>query len=442
MISLEPIIMFKHPVPKNPVASLLANGLTRTLAICSLALVVGTLSGCGGSNVKIPEVPSRTALPSMAPSRITLTPAQEQDIHLTLKSAKIENASDTLQTTGKVQAVSNLLGHTYSPVQGQVVSVPVTIGQTVRQGQLLAWVRSDQIGQLEADFLQNYLQNKADMHQAKVQLALSKAVSQRESQLFADKVSARADMETARAQYEKDLASLEALQIKQQALITSLQSRLSLYGAPSGTAIKLAYQNKIYPYLALRASRNGVLISRNVNPGELVDTSKELFSVADLSRVWLVGDIYERDLERVHLKQLVQVTLDSVPNKVFDGRVSFIDTMLDPQARTLEIHSEVHNDQLLLKPNMFARVEIQLGQKKVLAVPRTAIQRNGDNNYVYVPVGPHTYEEREVTTGIKVGSNQIEITDGLKEGDQVVSQGTLSLKGEILKQSASAKTTD
>jgi len=423
--------MFKFPTPKPFVSR------SKPVVLCALALVISFLSGCAGNNTKIPEVPSRTELQSSGPSKITLTPAQEQNIGLQLAHVSSDYISDTLQTTGKVQTVSNLMGHTYCPVPGQAVSVPVTVGQNIRQGQLLAWVRSDQIGQLETDFLQQFLQNKADIRQAKVQLALSQAAYQRESQLFGEKISARADMETARAQYQKDQATVQALQSKEQALTTSLQARLSLYGAPANTAIRLAEQKQIYPFIALRASRSGILISRNVNPGELVDSTKELFTIADLSKVWLVGDIYERDLERVHLKQLVQVTLDSIPDRTFDGRVSFIDTMLDPQARTLQIHSEVYNHQLLLKPNMFARVAIQLGQKKALTIPSTALQRNGDNTYVYVPIGPHTYEERQVSTGIKAGPNT-EITEGLSPNEQVVTQGSLALKGQILKQAATS----
>ena len=410
------------PRPK-PSLSVFATGL------CYLLF----LQGCS-SSVKIPDVPSRTELPSMEAAKVTLTPAQEDTLQLKLAPAQWELINDTVQTTGKVQAVSNLLAHTYCPVPGQAVTVPVSVGQSVRQGQLLAWIRSDQIGQLEADFLQQALQNKADIRQAKVQLALSHAAYQRESELFLDKISARADMETARAQYEKDLASVQALQAKQQALITSCQSRLGLYGAPADAAQQVLRKNRLYPYIALRAAKYGILINRNVNPGELVDSNKELFTIADLSQVWLVGDIYERDLERVQLKQAVRVTLDSIPDRVFDGRVSFINEMLDPQARTLEIHSEVHNDQMLLKPNMFARVEIQIRQKKALTVPSTALQRNGDNNYLYVPVGPHTYEEREVTTGMRNDAST-EITGGLRPGEQVVTQGSLALKGEVLKQS-------
>ncbi len=392
------------------------------------------LTGCGGG-VVIPVVPSRTELASNEPSSVVLTPAQEDNIQLRLAPVQWGMVSNILQTTGQVQAITNLMGHTYSPVRGQAVSVPVTIGQSVRQGQLLAWIRSDQIGQLETDFLQQYLQNKADLYQAKVQLDLSKAAYQRETQLFADKISARADMEMARAQYEKDQASIEALQIKQQALMMTYQSRLSLYGAPANMTLKLVAQNRIYPYITLRAARDGILINRNVNPGELVDSNKELFTIADLSKVWLVGDIYERDLEAVHLQQRVRVTLDSLANRTFEGRVSFIDTMLDPQARTLEIHSEVLNRQLLLKPNMFARVAIQLGQKKALMIPGTALQRNGDNNYVYVPIGPHRYEERRVVTGLSEGLNT-EVLEGLKAGESVVTQGSMELKGEILKQAA------
>jgi cobalt-zinc-cadmium efflux system membrane fusion protein len=407
------------------------SGVSSFLLALSMASL---LQGCG-SDVKIPEVPSRTELPNMAPSKVVLTSAQEQNLGIQTEAVGPQHLSDTLQTTGKVQAINNLMGHSFSPATGQAVTVPVSVGKYIQQGQVLAWVRSDQIGQLEADLLQQALQNTADIQQAKVQLNLSKAVYQRENRLFADKISSRADLETAQAQYEKDRATVDALRSKEQSLITSFQSRLSLYGAPATTAIQVIRQRKLSPFISIRASKSGILIARNVNPGELVDTSKELFTIADLTRVWLVGDIYEKDLEKIQLKQPVSVTLDSISNRTFDGRVTFIDAMLDPQARTLEIRSEVHNDQHLLKPNMFARVAISVGEKNVLSVPNTALQRNGDNLYVYVPLGNHIYEERKIGTGLVNGSHT-EVTSGLKEGDKVVTHGSLQLKGEVLKESA------
>ncbi|HWV47069.1 MAG TPA: hypothetical protein VN039_13790, partial [Nitrospira sp.] len=151
--------MIKFPA-NQPFSRALSASSSRTfLTLCALALTLSTLSGCGESNVKIPVVPSRTELPSLAPSKVILTPAQEQDIQIQLATAHMEPIGDSLQTTGKVQAISNLMGHTYCPVPGQAASVLVSIGQNIHQGQPLAWIRSDQIGQLETDFLQNYLQN-------------------------------------------------------------------------------------------------------------------------------------------------------------------------------------------------------------------------------------------------------------------------------------------
>ena len=403
-----------------------------TLIALSLSLTP-LLQGCGNS-AKIPVVPSRQEQMDMSPSKITLTVPQEQNLGITTQEVGFQNLSNTLQTTGKVQAVNNLMWHSFSPAQGQVVSVPVTVGKHIQQGQVLAWVRSDQIGQLEADFLQQALQNQADILQSKVQLNLSQAVYRRELKLFGDKITSRADLETAQAQFEKDKATVDAIWSKQQSLLTSAQSRLSLYGAPSNTAEQVVRQRKLYPFISIRAPKPGVLIERNVNPGELVDTSKELFTIADLNHVWLVGDIYERDLEKVKLGQPVSVTLDSMPGRNFDGKVTFIDAMLDAQARTLEIRSEVHNDDHLLKPNMFARVAINVAEKKVLSVANSALQRNGDNLYVYVPIALHQYEERLVKTGM-VNGGYTEVVSGLKAGEHVVTQGSLQLKGEVLKQS-------
>lgn len=424
---------------KRRVPSLSNSLFTSRIPVCLSWLALGLvgsmlLSGCA-SSVKVPVVPDRTHLPTFQPSEITLTPIQEQTLGLQIESVQRRTLPIILQTTGQVQAVNNLMAHSYAPVAGTVLEVPFSVGTSIRQGQVLARIKSDQIGQLQADLLQQSLQTEADIRQAKVQLQLSQATYHRESNLFAQKVSPRADMEAAKAQYEKDQGAILALKSKLQSLITSYQSRLSLYGAAPNIAQQVVRQRKIFPFITLLAPKSGLLIARNVNQGELVDTTKELFTLADLSKVWLVGDIYENDISKVRLNLPVQVRLDGMPDHLFRGRVSFMDAMLDPQARTLEIRSEVSNPNLVLKPNMFARVAIDTGEKQAIAVPNPAIQRNGDFMYVYLPLGNHHYLERKIKTGMSTGE-YTEVTDGLQAGDTVVTQGSLALKGEILKQQA------
>jgi RND family efflux transporter MFP subunit len=146
-----------------------------------------------------------------------------------------------------------------------------------------------------------------------------------------------------------------------------------------------------------------------------------------------VGNVFEEDIHAIKRGQPVQVHLDSQPNTTYMGTVDMVGAMLEPQTRTLDIRVQVPNPNLTLKPNMFAHMNILTGQRHVLAIPKTAIQQNGDHTYVYVPVGPHQYEERQVNINMS-DAPFVEVVSGLHSGEQVVSHGTLSLKGEALKE--------
>jgi len=313
-----------------------------------------------------------------------------------------------------------------------VTTVFVKLGQRVKRGQTLALIKSDAIGQLQSDLLQATLQNNADIKQAQVQLNFSQAGYKREQKLFNDRISAKTDLEAARTQYEKDKANLEALYSKLKSTIIVAEQRSSLSGVSLGLADQVVRTRQIYPYVIVSAPRDGIVISRTVNNGELADPSKELFTLADLRRVWLVGDTYEQDINKVHIGQSVKLTFDSLPNQDFFGRINYVANVLDPQTRTLTIRADVPNPGLTLKPDMFARLKMLVENRSLLSVPKSAIQRNGDYNFAYVKVQEHRYEERRVEVGVDNGQS-IEITKGLKPGENVVSQGTLALQGAALK---------
>ncbi len=383
-------------------------------------------------DVQIPEVPAEAGKSTQGPTYITLTPQQEQQIGLNVEPVEFKPFPISLQLTGRVQAAADLLTHISPAVPGRVTTVFVKLGQRVTRGQTLALIKSDAVGQLQSDLLQATLQNRADIKQAIVQLNFSQAVYQREQKLFNDRISAKADLETARTQYEKDKASLQALYTKLQSAIAVAEERSSLSGVTLGVAAQVVRTGQIYPYVMVRAARDGIVISRTINTGDLADPSKELFTLADLSRVWLVADTYEKDVNKVHVGQPVELTFDSLSNQTFSGRINYVASVLDPQTRTLTIRADVPNPGLTLKPDMFARLNMMVENKSLLSVPKSAIQRKGDYNFAYVKVQEHRYEERRVEVGVE-NEQSIEVTKGLKRSENVVSQGTLALQGAALK---------
>ncbi len=410
-------------LPKQTPASGLMNGFRWALPL----LVVPTLLLSGCHTEPAPEAPAA----KIDMSHITLDPAQEQNIGLQVAPARRILLQDETLCSGQIQSSSLLTTPIFAPASGRITSINAMLGQPVSAGQPLATVRSDVVGQMQSDLLQQSIQNTADYRQAKVQLSLSKANYDRERELFNEQIGARADMETARAQYQKDQQTLEDVQSRNSANVQAGQARLGLYGVGGGSVRGMLRNHRIQPSLTITAPRSGLVIERDVNPGEMVDTSKELFNIADLSRVWLVGSVYEQDIPKVHLGQPVNVVLDSIPGQSFSGRVNFVSEMLNPQTRTLDVRAEIPNPGFRLKPNMFAHMKIRTGARMALTIPQTAIQKVGDFTYVYVRTSPDNFEERKVMVG-QQDAVQAEITSGLHEGEMIAIQGTTGLKGAFI----------
>ncbi|MAZ90337.1 MAG: hypothetical protein CMF76_00005, partial [Maricaulis sp.] len=222
----------------------------------------------------------------------------------------------------------------------------------------------------------------------------------------------------------------------------------------------------------LRAPRSGIVVARDITANEYVDTSSKLFLIQDLSRVWVIASVYEGDLARVRRGQAALVRLEAFPQVTLRGRVTFIDYHVDPNSRACEVRIELPNEPIQgweepfpLRPGMFGTVELVLAEKQAaVAVPESAIVHEGERNYVFVALaakqgaedahgdreehggdegheheghddegdnhdgGPrHRFARRAVQIGAR-GGDVVQVTDGLRAGEQVVVEGTFTLK--------------
>ena len=180
------------------------------------------------------------------------------------------------------------------------------------------------------------------------------------------------------------------------------------------------------------ADQSGVVIQKNVSLGDYVGTGSVLFTITDLSKLWLRLDVYETDLPFVSLGDNIQFTVAGRPSETKQARVSFIDPLIDPNTRAASLRAEISNAGMLLKPEMFVTAKISSGKSPAatdLVVPRTAILWTGKRSVVYVKV-PNTdvpsFEMREVTLGSRLGENY-QITAGLQAGEEIVSQGAFAV---------------
>src|SRR5207302_4133262 len=177
---------------------------------------------------------------------------------------------------------------------------------------------------------------------------------------------------------------------------------------------------------------DGVVIARAVNPGQVVGAAQELFIVTDLSTVWVIGDLYEKDFATVRVGSGAVVTIPAAASTVLHGRAGYIDPRVDPATRTAKVRVEVPNAGMELRLGMYVTLDFRTTSgKPTPVVPRDAVQALGERSVVYVPVegGEGRFTERPVKLGAAVGDS-VQVLDGLKPGERVVTAGSFFLRGE------------
>jgi RND family efflux transporter MFP subunit len=209
---------------------------------------------------------------------------------------------------------------------------------------------------------------------------------------------------------------------------------LRLLGVSDAEINEVLKSRTVDPFLEVTAPESGIISERLVNVGELVDPTKPLFTIGDFSNVWLKADVYEKDVSKVHQGQPIALDIDSFPGEKFTGKLDYVADSISPDSRTLTVRAEVPNPGLKLKPKMFARMRILVGEHRVLTIPTTAVQDAGTSKVIYVPSEKNVFEERKVQLGTDYG-DEVEVLSGIKAGERVVTKGSFDLRSESLRES-------
>ena len=296
-------------------------------------------------------------------------------------------------------------------VVGRVTRVFVELGDQVRRGQTLAQVFSPEL----ADAQTKYLSAKAELEAHEREL-------DRTTKLVAIGAASQQELERLHAEHTAKLAGVQ-----------SLRSHLVLLGMPAPGIDALLPGREIEATANVPAPIAGVITERAANVGLNVDTATKVFTVVDLSSVWVVGALYERDFSRVRVGSSASVTTTAYPSLVRQGRVSYIDPQVSPDTRTARVRVEVPNPHQELRLGMYADLEVAAtANGQAAMVPRSAVQSVGNHQTVYVanPTGPGKFTEREVHLGDASGG-QVEVVSGVQPGEQVVSKGSFFIRAEV-----------
>jgi cobalt-zinc-cadmium efflux system membrane fusion protein len=371
--------------------------------------------GSAASSTALPQSGSGGTATAVAPNG----PAQEVVVSLSedaLKRAGIELATVTtgagasgVRIPGMVEPNAYKQVVVTPVVAGRVTRVLVELGDQVRRGRMLAQLFSPELAEAQMKYLS-----------AKAELDAHERELDRTTKLVAIGAASQQELERLHAEHAAKRAGVQ-----------SLRSRLVLLGMPSPTIDALAPGKEVDATTNITAPSAGVVTERGANVGVNVDTGTKLFTIVDLSTVWVVGALYEKDFSRVRVGSTATVTTSAYPGLKLSGRVSYIDPQVNPDTRTAGVRVEVANPRQELRLGMYADIEIGTASGSVVTIPRSAVQTVGDRQVVYVatPSEPAKFVEREVRLGEAAGE-QVEVVSGVKPGDRIVSKGSFFVRAE------------
>lgn len=343
------------------------------------------------------------------PDRITFDPDALANLKLTFAKAEPREFAPLLQTSAEIVSDPDRRADVGPRIEARVVAFRVKVGDHVERGSPLVVLESAEVGKARADYA-------AALARAEV----ARRAHEREQALLASKVTSQREAEAASA--ERKIAEAE---------LAAARTRLATFGVSDPDAA-LADPSQV----VLRSPIRGSVVARNGHVGRAFQPAESLVEVIDLDELWLLADVYERDLRLVRPGQPVQVEARAYPGEVFRGRASHVSQTLDEKTRTVKVRVVLANPKHVLKPGMFATARIEgapaTGARRMLAVPWSAVQEVGGRQTVFVREGDHAFELRRVLTGERAG-DLVEVLNGLAVGDVVVAEGSFLLKGELLK---------
>ena len=312
----------------------------------------------------------------------------------------------TFRVTATVEANQERIAHVVPRMPGRITRVSAKLGDAVKQGQTLATLESIEAGEAYSAY-----------RQALAEANVAKSAYERAERLHKEQIIPGKEYQRARAEYEKTQASVQAA-----------AGKLRMLGIkPSEAAGDAGASTFPVP-----APLSGTVVERKAVLGELAKGDEPLFVVADLSKVWLVANIAEANLGKVRTGAAARARVPSHPDEVFAGKVGHVGSILDKETRTARAIIELDNRKGLLRPEMFATVEIESGAtQKVLAVPEAAVTLVQGLPTVFVEEAAG-FEPRTVELGARSGGSVV-LKSGVKPGELVATQGIYALKARLLK---------
>src|ERR1035438_8813444 len=374
--------------------------LAATSAIM-LMLVLMLMTGCGGSASK--SAGNASSAKSSDNAELFTIP-QDQMAHVQVLTVEATTLPRTLRLTGAVAYNSFRTTPVITQVSGPVSRIVVVPGQKVNQGDPMLYVASPDYSQLRTNYLK-----------AKDAYALTQKANARAQDLFQHHAIAEQNVEQA-----------QSAEIQASSDLVAAQAALNVMGVTDPDALVKAPPSFEVP---VKAPIGGLVVEQDVSAGQLIQPgSTQCFMISDVSTVWVLVNVYQKDLPYVRVGDQVSIQTDTYP-EVFHGRIAYVAASLDPSTRTLQARIETNNPGEKLKKDMYVVATVNAGSiANVIVVPDAAVLRDTENQpFVYAAASSNQFGRRSVTLGESL-NGQTQITSGLKAGDQVIGNGSLFLQ--------------
>jgi membrane fusion protein, heavy metal efflux system len=373
------------------------------------------LSSCGASkapesakeNTDNREQPAKAisaenaAVPKSKSEEIHLSAEELQQSNITVKNIQLEKVADQLILSANITANQDRIAFVAPRVEGKLIKVTANLGDQVKAGQALAVIDSIQMGEARAEY-----------RHAQSELKLAEANFQRTDKLYKDEVVPQRQWLEVKNAYERAQTTARESADHLHILVGSSDTGISTF--------------------VITAPFSGVVIEKDAVMGELAKPEGKLFTIADLSTVWIEADVSEKDLGKLTVGSPATVTVSSFPDESFKGKVSYISSIFDKETRTVKARIELPNPDRKLRIDMFARAMVDLtSSREALILPQEAVLLVQGQSTVYIQT-ENGFEVRPVEVGEQLNKGVV-ITSGLKSGEQVVISGAYALKSRQLK---------
>ena len=345
-------------------------------------------------------------------NELSLTPGQIKLAEIETVQVATEDMAVMLTVTGEVTANQDRLADVVPLISGTAQQVNALLGTQVKQGEIMAVIDSRELADAKSAWIA-----------ARERTLLVESKHERDQRLWSKRIISEQEFLDSRT-------ALAEARIGQR----SAEHKLRALGYSAKSLPALAKESGIsFTRYDIRAPIDGTVIGKHVTTGEFVDLSQPIYRVADLSTMWIIASVYEKDYARVRKDQVAKITSHAYPDQMFEGRVTWISDTIDEETRTLKVRIEVDNRHRNLRPGMFITAELAVDYRRgAITVPISALQRGKGEDVVFVAEAAGRFDRREVRTGIKSG-DRVEILSGLKSDERVVSTGSFILRSEMEK---------